>query len=454
MIAHRLHAFARDLSLGDLPAPVVSQALRCLADLAGIAVAGLSTSLSGIMRDHAADHFAAGRSGARMLFDGRRVSPVGAALAGAATIDSFDGHDGHVLTKGHAGAAVLPGLLAFADAIGPPISGADFLTALVIGYEVGIRAGIATHRSSPDYHTSGSWNALGVVAVGTRLLGLDAAAMRHGLGIAEYHGPRSQMMRCIDFPTMVKDGSDWGAAVGVSAAYLARGGFTGAPALVVEAAALDDLWSDLGERWRILEMYFKPYPVCRWAQPAIEAALWLRGQSGFDLAAVRAIRVHSFHEAIRLDARCPASTEQAQYSLPYPVALGLLRGELRPADFIGAGLHDTAVLEVSRRIELVEDAALSARFPAERFAWIELELADGRIERSPAMPARGDAEHPLADAALDAKLEELVLPVLGPGWLAGFRQAVAELPAAPRTGPLLDLLLSGVARPVARAAAP
>src|SRR5215475_6009108 len=135
------------------------------------------------------------------------------------------------------------------------ISGAELLTALVIGYEVAIRAGIATHRSAPDYHTSGSWNALGVVAVGTRLLGLDAAAMRHGLGIAEYHGPRSQMMRCIDFPTMLKDGSGWGAMCGLSAAYLAADGFTGAPALVIESDAVEALWADLGQRWRILELY-------------------------------------------------------------------------------------------------------------------------------------------------------------------------------------------------------
>ena len=448
MTAARLPAFARNLTLDDLPPAVLRQATRCLADLAGVAAAGRATALSAIMRDHAADHFAAGRLGSRMLFDGRRVSPVGAALAGAATIDSFDGHDGHVLTKGHAGAAVLPGLLAFADAAERPISGAEFLAALVIGYEVAIRAGIATHRSSPDYHTSGSWNALGVVALGGRLLGLDAEAMRHGLGIAEYHGPRSQMMRCIDYPTMVKDGSDWGAATGVSATYLARDGFTGAPALVVEGAAQGDLWTDLGERWRILEMYFKPYPVCRWAQPAIEAALALRRRRGYDPTAIRAVRVHSFHEAIRLDSPCPASTEQAQYSLAFPVALALLRGELRPADLVGAGLQDAAVTALSRRIELVEDAGLSARFPAERFAWVEIELGDGRTERTLPMPARGDAERPLGDPELEAKLADLTLPIFGADWLATFRQAVAGLPAAPGIRPLLDLLLQGPADPV------
>ena len=75
--------------------------------------------------ERTADHFGPGRLSARMLFDGRRVSPVGAAMAGAATIDSFDGHDGHVLTKGHAGAAVLPGLLAFADVGRVYLSGED-----------------------------------------------------------------------------------------------------------------------------------------------------------------------------------------------------------------------------------------------------------------------------------------------------------------------------------------
>ena len=155
------------------------------------------------------------RTTAGLMFDGRRVSLVGAALANGMTIDAFDAHDGHVLTKGHAGAAVLPGALAFAEAAGGSIAGQDFIADLVVGYEVAIRAGIATHRTAPDYHTSGSWNALGVAAIGARRLGLDAAQTREALGIAEYHGPRSQMMRCIDFPTMVKDGSGWGAMTGV-----------------------------------------------------------------------------------------------------------------------------------------------------------------------------------------------------------------------------------------------
>ena len=84
------------------------------------------------------------------------------------------------------------------------------------------------------------------------------------------------MMRVIDAPTMVKDGSGWGAMAGGSAAYLAAEGFTGAPAVTVEGDDVSDLWDDLGQIWRIKEQYYKHYPICRWAQPPVQAVLDLK----------------------------------------------------------------------------------------------------------------------------------------------------------------------------------
>ncbi len=269
-------AFIHRAGFADLPDPVVAQAKRCLLDLVGVAASGRQTELSRIVHRFALAQMGEGiGAGARLIFDGRRASASGAAYAGASTIDAFDAHDGHRLTKGHAGVALLPALLAAMDATAR-WDGRELLTALVVGYEIAIRAGIALHASVSDYHTSGAWNALGCAAILARHLGLDAAQTRHALGIAEYHGPRSQMMRCIDHPTMLKDGSAWGALAGVSAAYLAADGFTGAPAVTLEGLEIAGIWDDLGSRWRILEQYFKPVPVCRWAQPAIEAALDLR----------------------------------------------------------------------------------------------------------------------------------------------------------------------------------
>jgi len=413
--------FVHNLTAGDLPPAVVETARRSLLDLLGVAAAGSTTPLSRIVREHAVRWCAAGPGGgARLLFDGRLVSPVGAALAAAATIDSLDAHDGHALTKGHAGVAVLPGLLAVAE-LQPELSGSEFLTALVLGYEVAIRAGIALHVSTADYHCSGAWNAVGAAAVAARLLNLTNDQTRHALGIAEYHAPRGLMMRCIDHPTMVKDGSDWGAAAGLSAALLAADGFTGAPAGTVEGSFG---WDDLGERWRILEQYHKPYPVCRWAHPAIDAALELRCGGPLDVAAVEVV---TFHEAARLTCPRPVNTEQAQYSLPFPVAVALVHGNLSAAAVTGDGLRDEAVLQLAESMTVSESRTYSAAFPAFRSAQVTLTLADGRMRRAEATVARGDPDCPLTGPELTEKFRRFAQPVLGDARSDRIEAAVAAI---------------------------
>lgn len=91
-----------EYSYSDLPVAVSHQAKICLIDLVSVAAAGFHTPFSKIVRDHAAHFFAAGSDApaARILFDGRRVSPVGGALAGSAMIESFDAHDGHAGAMG------------------------------------------------------------------------------------------------------------------------------------------------------------------------------------------------------------------------------------------------------------------------------------------------------------------------------------------------------------------
>lgn len=403
-----LHATAYD----DIPPEIISFAKRCLLDLIGVAAAGRTTELSRIIHDHSAAHFGAGNAGSPMLFDGRIVSPGGAALAGAMTIDSIDAHDGNKLTKGHTGCSQFPALLAFTAALGSA-SPRGFLADLVVGYEFATRAGIALHETASDYHTSGAWGAVGAAALGARLMGLDATTTFEAMGIAEYHGPRSQMMRVIDHPTMLKDGSGWGAMAGVSAAYLAADGFTGAPAVTVNDPAVAHLWHDLGERWIITEQYFKPYPVCRWAQPAVEAVLELRCR--FDIAPdeITRVEIATFHEAARLATALPATTEQAQYSLPFPVAAALVRGQLGATEVTADALVDPNIRALSQLVTIIEDDAHNAAFPGNRFARATITLADGRTFTSNDHEPRGDPEAHLSDDEIRQKFHTFADPVLG-----------------------------------------
>lgn len=433
--------FIHSLALKDIPEAVRRRALLCLLDLAGVAVCGRETPVSRIVHDFAAEHQLGGRHGARMIFDGRRVSLPGAAMAGAATIDSYDAHDGHRLTKGHAGVVVLPALLALEDEMAPAHDGAEFLTRLVLGYEIAIRAGIVLHATASDYHTSGAWNALAAAAIVSRALGSDRETTRHALGTAEFYGPRSQMMRCIDWPTMVKDGSTYGGQVGVSAALLARGGFTGAPAITAEAPEAAAYWNDLGTRWRILEQYFKPWPICRWAQPAVAAAQKLRAVVAGRM--IESVRIRTFHAAARLDVREPADTDAAQYALPFPVAAMLAHGVVDGAT-VTTGLRDRATLAMARRIVTETDPALDSHFPARRIAIVEVLLADGTRLASAPTEARGDPEDPLSDAEIVSKAEAALVPRLGRQRSAAIRAEIDALAVRNSARTLVDLLLAPV----------
>ena len=433
-----LQDFSRTIAWDGLPDPVKRQAPLFLLDLVGIGIGGAQTELSRIITRHASGQFAGSHA---IPFTDQTASASGVALAAGMTIDALDGHDGFNPSKGHIGCGVFAGAVALAQEAGLN-SGQDFLEALIFGYEVGARLAITLHTTTPDYHTSGAWVAVAVAAVGARMLGLSAAQMAHAMGIAEYHGPRSQMMRCIDHPTMLKDGSGWGAMAGVSAVLLARDGFTGAPAITADGAA----WADLGERWYCLEQYFKPYPVCRWAQPPIEAAMALRTAHGLSAAKIAAIEIETFHEATRLATATPNNTEEAQYSTSFPCAVALVRGGIGPHDLSADALRDPEILRLSHATTMTEDPHANEVFPLTRLARVTLALKDGRRLTSDWHQPRWDHDAPPTLSDLRAKFDGLAVPVLGKAGATTLAETILSLHNAP-----LAPLLSQLAQPMRRA---
>jgi 2-methylcitrate dehydratase PrpD len=428
--------FIHDTEFEDIPEAMIHEAVRCLTDTLGVSVGGTQTDLSRIIRNHAVRQF--GGDGAHIWWDGRTASPAGAALANAMTIDALDAHDGYKPAKGHVGCGVIPGLIAVMQAEGR-MDAKELLTSVVIGYEIGSRAGVALHDSVSDYHTSGAWIALAVAALGARQLGLTKAQTREAVGIAEYHGPRSQMMRVIDAPTMLKDGSGWGAMAGVSAAYLAGDGFTGAPAITMEAPEVAHFWGDLGQNWLVAEQYIKLYPVCRWAQPPAEAVFALIKEHQFTVDDVDEITIETFHEGMRLNA-IPTNTEEAQYSLPFAVALALVRGTIGVDEITESGLSDPKVRKVAETVVITEVDEFNAVFPQHRIARAVLKLKDGRVLTSAPTEAKGDPEDKVSDAFIKSKFYGLTVPVIGQDNASNLENTIQQLTDAGDTKKLFGLI--------------
>jgi 2-methylcitrate dehydratase PrpD len=411
---HCVRQFLLDISFETLPQSVTEQAKVCIYDLLATAVGGGRSATASMITAHAQDHFAAGANitAVQPLLGGTSMSPVGAALVGATMIDALDCHDGQRDTKGHVGCSLLPSLIAVLESASRSVSGKELISLIVAGYEIGTRAGMALHGTVADYHTSGAWGAVNCAALAAHVLGLNEDQFNHAVGIAEYNGPRSQMMRNIDHPTMLKDGSGWGAMTGTSAAYLAAEGFTGAPAVTITADNAAVYWQDLGQHWQILNQYFKPYPVCRWAQPAVAACLSLREQHHFDPSQVEKITVWTFHQGVRLFSDVPTDTEQAQYAISFPVAMAVLKGQISAQD-VYEGFNDAKAQDMVGKVTLLENADYNEVFPAKRWAHVCIRMNDGTEMVSEPCEALGDPHKPMSKAQFHDKYMSLCEPVWG-----------------------------------------
>jgi len=394
----------------DLPAKVQHQSRRCLLDALGALIAGSQTPVAAIMRKTAVAQFGGGQ--ATIMVSGEHASAAGAALANGFCGNALDIDDGYRNVKGHPGACALPPVLAAAE-LCADCSGRDLLTALVIAYELGIRVGLIRHATYTVYHSSGSWGAIAGAAAAGRLLGLDAKRLWHAMGAAEYHAPIAPMMKGIATPSMGKDSIGWGCMVAILSALMARDGFTGISPLFDDTP--DPRWvASLGRKWEILNLYFKPYAACRWGQPAVAGALQIMQAHHVKPDLIRHIRVRTFEAATRLPKGPPRDTEEAQYSLAFPVAAALLDGEVGPAQVLPPRLQAPELRALLERVSTEVAPEFEAEFPAKAPAEVIVETMSGQSFSSGRIEALWEPPDTLpTDDELEAKFRWLVNPVLG-----------------------------------------
>jgi 2-methylcitrate dehydratase PrpD len=394
----------------DLPEPVQAQAKRCLKDIIATAAGSLALPTSAQAGELVDAQFGVGD--VPLWFKGAGSSAVGAAFFNALTVDSLDCHDGFRPNKGHAGATVVP--VAVGACSHRPVSGAELLTAVVMGYEIACRAGLVVHAMyTPACPSSGSWAALGAAAGGARILGLPADVIDETLGMAEYYAPISPLIRCTTYPSVVKDGAGAGAMSAAMALAMQGREMPGLPSLFTAEAEGAGQAETLGDEWMILRQYFKPYPTCRWTQPVVEGVLALQREHGFTHDEIESIEVETFQEGAELVKFPPEHTDGAQYCTPWAVAAMLVDGQLGIEQIHPDRLGDSQIINLGHRIKTRIADDIQQRFPEECLARVTVTLKDGRELTGPTTGARGDHTNPLSDDEINAKFDELVTQSLG-----------------------------------------
>ncbi len=423
MLTEKAIDFLLDCCWNELPSEVRDHSKLCLLDALGAMLAGFRTPVAGIMTRFALTNLSGDQ--ARILVSGENVSALGAALVNGFAANALDIDDGHRLVKGHPGACLVPLLFPALESVGAArrITGQELLSALVAGYELAIRAGLIRHATSETYHSSGSWGAVAGAALLGRLRGLERGVIRQALGAAEYHAPLAPMMKGIATPSMGKDSIGWGCMAAMASALLARDGFTGIDPLFNDAPD-PGLIHDLGTRYRIMDLYFKPFAACRWGQPAIAGALRIVRERAIDPENISVIQVRTFAAAKALPQAHPRTTEEAQYSLAFPLAAALVDGVVGPDQVLPPRLDDPELLRLMDLVTIEVDQVYEAAFPEKTIAEVMIETGSGESFSSGPMEPQWEPSTGLPDEKeLKEKFLWLAGPVLGDeraGKLAAF----------------------------------
>lgn len=388
-----LAEFAHALRYQEIPADVLERARIHILDGLGLALAAGSFPFAG--PSLAAVGELSGGSGPCTVIGSRiAATPRDAALANGILIHGLDYDDTHLQAIVHPTSAVLPGVLAIAEA--KNLSGREALTAFCIGMECAVRLGAAVKGG---FHHTG-FHATGVIAhfssalsVG-RLLGNDAAMHVDALGIAASTASGIQVF--------LEEGAwtkrmhpGWAAAGGITAATLARHGFKG-PSRALEGRFglfethlhehrkdVDEsfLRDGLGTVWMMAETALKPYPVCHFIHGCADAALLLRDRIGG--AAIERVEILLPKDTLKIVAepiehkRRAKNEYEAKFSAPFVVASTLLKGRFGLPDLTDEALADRRIHDLAERCDCSADP--DSLFPEYFSGGVTVRLADGRV---------------------------------------------------------------------------
>ncbi|ARP86677.1 MmgE/PrpD family protein [Bordetella genomosp. 9] len=410
-----LAAFASALRFEDIPGHVLRRCEDLFLDTLGSILAG-ARARPVLSIDRYAATMGPGGGQAEVLVTRRRTSPLFAAMVNAASahmVEQDDVHNGSVF---HPAAVVFPPVLAVGQAIGA--SGRELLTAAVAGYEVGIRVGEFLGRSHYRiFHTTGTAGTVAAAAAVGRLLRLDAQQMLNAFGSAG-----TQAAGLWEFLRDAADSKQLhtakASADGMTAAYLAQDGFTGARRILEGAqgmaagmssdADLARLTSGLGTRWALAETSFKYHASCRHTHPAADALLQALREHGLRAADIARVVTHVHQGAIDVLGPVvkPQTVHQSKFSMGTVLALIALRGYAGLTEF-DEGLHDPEVAAFRDKVSMQLDPEVDSAYPTRWIGKVTVITTDGREVQGRVDEPKGDPGNTLTREEIEDKAMRL-----------------------------------------------
>ena len=456
----KLAEFASALKFEDLPAAVVAKAKTCILDTLGCCIYGATLPSVRKLAAMVAEEDCAQQAAAFGF--AQRTSASHAALINGASAHAFQLDEIHIEATLHPGSVAIPAVLALAEANGG-VSGRELITALVAGYECGVRVGLAGKGGmfARGFHNQGTSGVFVAAAAAARLLKLDAVQTQHALGIA---GSQGAGLMAVQEGAMTKGfHSGRAAQSGVYAAKLARLGYTGIPDVLetgyggflsslVGDCAQDVLTVELGKRWEILKVGFKPAPASNGsitAMAALDAVMRKHNLKADDIASVTAhVSTNTLHHCgWEYDPAKIQGVLAAQMNLRYGMAVMALERRATVEQFTEDKMRDPVILDFVRRVSVELEPRFDADGGKYRVACRAVVTGcDKKRFEAEVLYRKGSHEDPMTAAEIDAKFMELAGRTFAAERTRDIAAAVARLDKITDTSELTKLLAVPAAR--------
>ena len=366
-----IHALIRNVvttRYEDLSSGAVDATKTFILDSFGVAIAGsLAPGVSetlGVLGDWG------GKAESTVLVSGERLPAPSSAMMNSFLIHNQEFDCVHDLAVVHAFTTVLPVALAVAEAQGG-VTGRELLTAVALGVDVACCIGISS-RSPMAHFRPGTAGAFGAVAAAGKIAGFDQATLSNAMGIV-YSQICGTLQPHTEGAQVNSMQTGFNARAAVTAISLAARGIQGASEVLEGQYGyfrlfegrydVEDVLANLGSVWQVEQIGHKPFPCGRLTHGAVEAALTLKEHYGFDAGDVEECEALVPPLVYRLVGRPleggVPSPQYAKLSIPFVVAVALIRGTVFITDFWEAGLREPAVHELAGRIKVVQDPAVT-----------------------------------------------------------------------------------------------
>lgn len=433
-----------------LSAEDVDQLKRLILDHAAVTLCGSVQPWGRNLTDWARAHGGQGR--ALLVGSGDRANAATAGLVNGTSAHGYELDDTHESSRSHPGAVVITAALAVGAERGS--SGAEVLAAVVAGYEVMTRLGMAAGaRSTADgFHATCLFGPFGAAAAAARLMGLDASGLAQAWGIALSMTGGSSQFAFEPKGTMVKrmhggipahNGiiAAQLASLGVAAPVRAFEGEHGFFHLYGKDPEPSLLMRRAGEPFQIHRVSFKPYSCCRRFHSLIDALETVTDGFKLDPQAIDRITVFSPTGSIeKHQMKRPDSVMAAQYSMPYIVGATLAYGARR-FDAYGPEHHrDKRILDIVDRVDAQLDTSLDRYLPDAMPNRVTVRLRDGSERKETVIASTGSPERPLSMSGVAEKARALLAMIDPAIDLDRILAGVEALPAAKNIGGFVDML--------------